>query len=67
MPHAPQFDGSVWRSTHLQIVPHTVRPAGHPQAHLPPSQTPCSGHCTPQAPQLLGSFAKSMQLQLPEQ
>jgi hypothetical protein len=53
--HAPQFDGSVWRSA--QTVPHSFVGAPHPQTPAPHG-TPL-GQIVPHAPQLFASVRAS--------
>lgn len=56
VPHAPQFCGSVPKSTQRPL--HSVVPAGH--AHEPPLQVCPAGQLRPHAPQLFGSLVTSM-------
>lgn len=56
--HAPQWFGSLVRSTH--VSPHIVCPGGH--AHVPLSHACDAPHLWPHEPQLSRSFAKSRQV-----
>jgi hypothetical protein len=60
VPHAPQFDGSTFVSTH--VAPHFVVPPTHSSAHSPFAQTCPAEHFVPHVPQLFGSDFVSAQL-----
>ncbi len=59
VPHAPQWLGSLLRSTHAP--PQSVRPAEQLVAHAPVEQTEPPEHAAPHAPQFAGSFARATQ------
>lgn len=62
VPHAPQWRGSVVRST--QLVPHAVWPAVG-QVHVPDTQLAPGGHALPHMPQCVVLVARTAQV--PEQ
>jgi hypothetical protein len=58
VPHAPQFEPSVMRSTHA--APHCVCPVG--QRHVELAQVAVGGQTRPQLPQFAGSLESETQV-----